>query len=70
MEGLNLISLNVRGIRDRVKRKTIFDWVRTRRADVVMLQETYSTPDIIIRSHKNAGFRSFRNSLKLFVVVI
>ena len=46
MAGLNLISLNVRGIRDRVKRKTIFDWVRTKRGDVVMLQETYSTPDI------------------------
>ena len=46
MAGLNLISLNVRAIRDRVKRKTIFDWVRMKRGDVVMLQETYSTPDI------------------------
>ena len=46
MAGLNLISLNVRGVRDRVKRKMIFDWVRMRKGDMVMLQETYSTPDI------------------------
>ena len=46
MSGIKLISLNVRGIRERVKRKAIFDWVNSKKGNVVMLQETYSTPDI------------------------
>lgn len=55
MEGLNFISLNVRGIHDRVKRKTIFDWVRMKRGDVIMLQETYSTQDIEEEWEKDWG---------------
>ena len=41
----NFISLNVRGIRDSSKRNGIFTWCREKRADVVFLQETYSSKD-------------------------
>ena len=41
----NVLSLNVRGIRDLHKRKSIFTWVRNQKADIIFLQETYSTPD-------------------------
>ena len=47
MEVLTLISVNVRGIRDRIKRKNIFEWtVKSKGGDVIFLQETYSTQDI------------------------
>ena len=42
----NVLSLNVRGIRDLNKRKSIFTWVRNQKADIIFLQETFSTPDI------------------------
>ena len=42
----NLFSLNARGISDYFKRKSIFTWVKQQNADLVFLQETYSTPDI------------------------
>ena len=41
-----LLSLNVRGIRDRVKRKNIFEWCKSKGGDVIFLQETYSTLDV------------------------
>ena len=42
----NVLSLNVRGIRDLNKRKSIFTWARNQKADTNFLQETYSTPDV------------------------
>ena len=42
----NLLSLNAWEIRDYFKRKSIFTWVKQQNADIVFLQETYSTPDI------------------------
>ena len=41
-----LLSLNVRGIRDRVKRKNIFEWCKSKGGDIIFLQETYSTLDV------------------------
>ena len=43
----SVLPLNVRGIRDLTKRKSIFTWVRNRKADIIFLQETYSTFDVI-----------------------
>ena len=43
----NVLSLNVRGICDLTKRKSIFTWVRNRKTDIIFLQETYSTSDVI-----------------------
>ena len=42
-----LISLNARGICDLSKRKAIFSWINKQKADIVFLQETYSTPDVV-----------------------
>ena len=41
------LSLNVRGLRDLDKRKSIFTWVKNQEADIIFLQETYSTPDVV-----------------------
>ena len=46
---LKLISLNVRGIRDKIKRKRILEWCKNKGGDIIFLQETYSTPDIETR---------------------
>ena len=42
----NVLSLNVRGIRDLHKRKSIFTWVRNQKTDIIFLQETFSMPDV------------------------
>ena len=40
---LKIISLNVRGISNFKKRRTIFTWCRRKNADVIFLQETHSS---------------------------
>ena len=42
-----IVSLNARGIRDFYKRKSIFTWIEKQKADIVFLQETYSTPEVV-----------------------
>lgn len=44
MDKLTLISLNARGLTDRVKRKNIFEWCKKKEGNIVFLQETFSTP--------------------------
>ena len=39
---LTICSLNVRGLGDRVKRCSVFQFVKNKKADLVMLQETHS----------------------------
>ena len=41
-----LLSLNVRGIRSSTKRKALFLWLNRQNADIVFLQETYSTEEV------------------------
>ena len=40
------MSLNARGIRTFEKRKALFQWLNKDKADIIFLQETYSTPDV------------------------
>ena len=40
-----LVSLNVRGIGNFHKRRTMFSWCRKRKADLIFLQETHSKED-------------------------
>ena len=40
------LSLNVRGIRSFEKRKALFHWCIKDKADIIFLQETYSTPEV------------------------
>ena len=42
----HFISLNVRGMRDKMKRSEIFAWIRAQKTDIVFLQETYWTEDL------------------------
>ena len=39
---MKIVSLNVRGISNFKKRRTIFTWCRRKNADVIFLQETHS----------------------------
>ena len=43
---LKIATLNCNGLRDRSKRCLVFVFLRKNCADVVLLQETYSTPDV------------------------
>ena len=44
-ENLKIVSLNVRGIRAKDKRLKLFRWfIDVHRADIVLLQETHSSP--------------------------
>ena len=37
-----IVSLNVRGLRDQIKRRSIFSYLRDQKATFCFLQETYS----------------------------
>ena len=39
----NLLSFNVRGINNKKKRLSVFRWLNKKQADVIYLQETYSS---------------------------
>ena len=43
---IKLYSLNVRGLRDKVKRRCMFDWLRNTQYDIFILQETHSTTEV------------------------
>ncbi len=40
-------SLNVRGLGDKVKRRGVMDWARSQAFDIILLQECYSTCDVV-----------------------
>ena len=40
---VNICSLNVRGLRDSIKRRKLFLWLRRKQFDIILLQETHST---------------------------
>ena len=40
---LTIASLNVRGLRDNVKRREVFNWLRRKQLSVYMLQEVHCT---------------------------
>ena len=44
---INCISLNVKGIREKNKRQSIFKWCKEKRGNVIFLQETFSTQDVV-----------------------
>ena len=41
---LNILSLNVRGIREQTKRRSIFSYLKDQKANIYFLQQTYSEP--------------------------
>ena len=40
-----LLSLNVEGLNDNKKRRKVFTWLHNQNADVIVLQETHSSPE-------------------------
>ncbi len=44
---LNLISINVRGLHDKSKRITLFQWLKDKKYDIICLQETFCTKNFI-----------------------
>ena len=46
---LNFLSLNVRGLRDFTKRSNLFYWLKEKKYDFCLLQETYWTSEIILK---------------------
>ena len=42
-----ILSLNVRGLNKTTKRRQVFRWLHHQRADIIFLQETYSSPQTI-----------------------
>ena len=52
----DILSLNVRGIRDKLKRRSIFSYLKGQKAKFYFLQETYSkTNDEIIWKNEWGG---------------
>ena len=43
---MTFISVNVRSLRDKGKRQNIFEWCKKKEGKIILLQETYSTPDV------------------------
>ena len=52
---LSFMTLNVRGIRDRLKRVNIFEWCKTKKNSIIFLQESYSTVEIEERWKQDWG---------------
>ena len=62
---LRFISLNVKGISNFKKRRTMFTWCRKRNADIPFLQETHSTLQTMLQWKNEWGAKlitSRRNS--------
>jgi exonuclease III len=59
----NLISLNVNGLNDQIKRYALIDWLKCMKADIVCLQETHASCNSTIQSwFRNSGFRVVSSS--------
>lgn len=44
---VHILTLNVQGLRDKNKQKRVFEWSKQQRANILYLQETHLTTDII-----------------------
>ena len=55
MENIQIVSLNARGLQNKNKRNIIFQYFKTKKFDVILLQETYSTLPRQKRMEKGMG---------------
>lgn len=44
---VHILTVNVQGLRDKNKQKRVFEWSKQQRANILYLQETHLTTDII-----------------------
>ena len=55
---LNLLSMNINGLNDHLKRTALVDWLKCLKADVVCLQETHApSHESIQKWFANSGYR-------------
>ena len=61
----DILSLNVRGIRDQLKRRSIFAYLKDHSPKIIFLQETYSEPsdEMIWKSEWGGEIFFFRMGL-------
>ncbi len=59
----NLVSLNINGLNDHLKRTALIDWLKCMKADIVCLQETHAASHRTIQGwFRNSGFRAASSS--------
>ena len=50
MEGekyqFNLMSINIRGLNERKKRRSVFRWIKQNKIDICLVQESYSSAEV------------------------
>ncbi len=60
----DLLSLNINGLNDRMKRTALVDWLKCMKVDVACLQETHAPSHESIRKwFANSGFRVVSSSV-------
>ena len=73
MENLQIVSLNVRGLQNKNKRIRIFQYFKTKKYDVILLQETHSTQrdeNKWKKEWEGPAFFSSLNNLKCGVAIL
>ena len=63
MDSLSICTLNVRGIRNRLKRKSLFDLLKKKRLDIICLQETYIIEKDVDQWEREWGGLIFHSSV-------
>ena len=43
---LHLLTLNTQGLREKLKRNRVYEWINHQKADIILLQETHFTKDL------------------------
>lgn len=61
MEQLNCITLNVRGLRNKSKRETVFEFLKQKHVNIAFLQETYCTSDFVETFRNNWNGKVFHS---------
>ena len=73
MENLQIASLNIRGLQNKNKRNRIFQYFKSKKYDIILLQQTYSTPqdeNIWKKEWEAPAFFSSLNNHKCGVAIL
>ena len=62
MTSLKICSFNVRGIKERNKRRDIFNWLRKKKYDICLLQESHCTKEQEKTWQNEWGYRAYYSS--------
>ena len=61
VEGLKVITLNARGLRDTKKRQSLVYWLKNKQIDIAFLQETYLNDKLCSKLDREWGNNTFHN---------